>query len=267
MTDENKNKKPMMFVIMGFILIVISIIVIFVFGVRGIFKIIGTIMVVALFCSLVFGIIYLFWWLFLKKHRYDVTYVNKQKLVLAGKINQQKGVLGDLYISGDEGHSRVQLGKIIGYVRIQILAKLTKYNDDGSIKYKPEVEGEPREADYDLDKEEQDVFIVSKGGLAGFFGEPLVIRVNPDDHDSLIGDITLKGFSIIPHSEYWFLNKDHLDVRKIDFAILKEAERGIFFEGLRDMKTIIDKSIGLDSDHKKKIEEKNLVDIPDQVTG
>jgi len=44
---------------------------------------------------------------------------------------------------------------------------------------------------------------------------------------------------------------------------LKEAERGIMFETLRDMKSIVDKATGVDSEHKKFIEKKNLVEVPE----
>ena len=265
MADENKEKKPKIFIGIAIIIFIVIIIVIFVLGISGIFKILGTILVILLFLTLLFGLAWLFWFIFLKKQRYDVTYVNKQRLIMAGKINNQKGLLGDMYLSGDAGHKRVRIGKIIGYCRVQVLARYNKYNKDTKeMLYKLNEEGK-RVPDYDVGKEEQDVFIIKKG--LGIFNDGMVIRVEPTDHDSLIGDVTLNGFSIQPHSEYWYLNKDFLDVRKIDFAILKEAERGIFFEGLRDMKAIVDKAVGLDAPHKKDIEKKNLVDLPEGIGG
>lgn len=262
MPDENKEKRPKIYIGIAIIIFIIIVIVIFVLGVTGIFKIISTIAVITLFIALLFGLAWLFWFIFLKKQRYDVTYVNKQRLIQAGKINNQKGLLGDLYLSGDAGHKRVRIGKIIGYCRIQILARNTKLDEEGEIKTRLNEEGQ-RVPDYKIGKEEQDVFILKKG--LGIFSDGMVIRVEPTDHDSLIGDVTLNGFSITPHSEYWYLNKDFLDVRKIDFAILKEAERGIMFESLRDMKAIVDKSVGLDSSHKKEIEKKNLMELPENI--
>ena len=265
MADENKQKRPKIFIGIAIIIFIVIIIVIFVLGVSGIFKILGTILLILLFLVLLFGLAWLFWFIFLKKQRYDVTYVNKQRLIMAGKINNQKGLLGEMYLSGDAGHKRVRIGKIIGHCRIQVLARYNKYNDKtGEILYKFNEEGK-KVPDYNVGKEEQDVFIIKKG--FGIFNDGMVIRVEPTDHDSLIGDVTLKGFSIQPHSEYWYLNKDFLDVRKIDFAILKEAERGIFFEGLRDMKAIVDKAVGLDAPHKKDIEKKNLMELPEGISG
>ena len=56
--------------------------------------------------------------------------------------------------------------------------------------------------------------------------------------------------------------QDYLDVRKIDRAILLEAERGVLFEMLKDTKTIVDQAINLDQRHRKIIEEKSLMEIP-----
>ena len=257
-----KGKKTKVFIIIGIIFLLVIIIVIFVFGVRGIFKIIGTIGVIAMFLGLIFAIAWLFWAVFLKKYRYDVTYVNKHKLIQAGKMSRQGSLMGNLYLSGDKTHSRVNIGKIGGYCRIQVLTRTNKYDSKNEQLMKPDKDGIPQPV-YTIGKEEQDIFIVNKG----LFSDPLVIRVSPSDHDELIGDVTLKGFSLLPQSEYFFLNSDYLDVRKIDFAILKEAERGIMFESLRDMKSIVDKAVGLDAVHKKDIEKKNLVEIPEQVTG
>jgi hypothetical protein len=265
MAGNDKGTKPKIIIGIIIILLLISVFVIFVLKTRTIVKIVGTIATIGLIVATVFSIAWLFWYIILRKERYDVTYVNKKKLMLAGKLNNQKGVLGDLYVSGDKGHKRIRIGKIIGYCRIQIIKRTNKYDSQGNLLYKPSKKGDERIPDYDLDSEEQDIFIIKKG--LGIFSEPLVIRVSPTEHDELIGDVTLKGFSILPISEYWFLNNDYLDVRKIDFAILKEAERGIMFENLRDMKTIVDRSIGLDSSHRKDIEKKNLLELPEQNNG
>jgi len=262
MAVENKEKKPKIFLIIGGILILIIILVVVFMGVKGIFKIFGTLFIIVFIIAILFGVAYLFWYVFLKKHRYDVTYVNKQKLIQAGKLIGKSNLMGDLYLSGDKGHSRIKLGKISGYCRIQVLTRTNKFDKQGKTIMIKNPDGS-LEPDYDIGKEEQDVFIVGKK----IFGDPMVVRVSPKDHDELVGDVTLIGFSIIPHSEYWFLNSDHLDVRKIDYAILKEAQRGIMFEMLRDSKEVVDKAVGLDSRHKKDLEGKHLVDLPVGGTG
>jgi len=255
------------------VFVVVVIIVVFLFliilgtlfiGIKGI----GSILLWILGALIVLGIfgivVYAVYWLFFKKQKFDATYMNKKNLVNAGRISKPSNI-NDLYLSGDKGHSRVRLGKIIGYCRIQVMRKNIHYDQTTG---EPILVTDPKNPmnkteEYDLEKEEQDVFVVERHGFPlSLFSDPMVIRMRPDDHDMLIGDISANGFSIIPISEYYFLNNDYLDVRKIDFAILKEAQRGIFFEHLKDSKEILDKAVGLDSGHKKEIEKKNLYEIP-----
>lgn len=270
---ENKEKKPKIILIVIALLVVITIIVVFVMGVKGIVKVITTIATIGIISAFIFLLAYAFWFLFLKKQRFDPIYVNKQKLIRAGKLNLPVGILNDLYISGDAAHSRVKIGKISGYNRIQIPTRKNVYdeviNEKGEKELKMRFKSKKTPYDEDMpeyvyDVEEQDVFIVKRNPLQGIIADPLVIRVSPSEHTSLIGDVVLKGFSLIPISEYFFLNSDYLDVRKIDWAISKEAERGIMFENFRDLKVIVDRAIGLDSEHKKKIEQKDIIDMPQQ---
>jgi hypothetical protein len=201
-----------------------------------------------------------------------VNYVNKQKIIEACQT-LKRPILKDLYVSGDMKHTRAKVGKITGYARLQILTRKYLYDDEtdengNTYKKQRTVNNERGEpiAVYEIESIEQDVFTVRQEGLMGMFKDPLVIRVNPEDHDELVGDVTLYGFSLIPISEYWFLNTDHLDVRKIDYAILKEAERTISFVVLSDMKELIDKATNIDAKHRKEIERKSLVEIPETRT-
>jgi hypothetical protein len=224
----------------------------------------------AFFVLAIFGVVvWLVYWLFFKKRKFDATYMNKKNLMKAGSISKPSN-LNDIYLSGDKGHSRVRVGKITGYCRIQVIRKNVIYDAETGEPVRIPDKNNKRNLieQFELEKEEQDVFVVQRAGFPmSLFMEEMVIRVNPEAHDELVGDVTLFGFSIIPISEYFFLNDDFLDVRKIDFSILKEAERGIFFESLKDTKEIIDKAIGLDSGHKKDIEKKNLYEIPQMPTN
>ncbi|CAK0747219.1 conserved hypothetical protein [Azospirillaceae bacterium] len=261
---ENADKKKKTWIILAVIIILIIVFVVFFMGIKGIVKITGTIMTLLIVAGIIGLIGYFVYHTFFMKHRFDITYVNKQKLIQAGKINSKGHLMGDLYLSGDAGHSRVRIGKIGGYCRIQILTRQNVYDDNGKIKSVLNKKTNEYEPVYETGKAEQDVFVINKGGIIGLFSEPMVIRVSPQDHDDLIGDVTIKGFSLLPHSEYLFLNSDYLDVRIIDYAVLKEAERGIMFETLRDMKSIVDKATGVDALHKKSLEQKNLVDVPEK---
>jgi len=267
---KSREQKTKTWVMVVGVIIGIIIIITVLFGIRNIFRVIIILIEALLFIAFLGGIIYAFYYIFIKKHRYDITYVNKKKLIEACKKNKLENLKG-LYLSGDKTHTRVYIGDIVGYCRIQVLTRHNVYEDKidpttgKKVKRMKMIKNERGQLvpDYKLEKEEQDVFAVRKKGLSGFLTEPMIIRVSPQDHDELIGDVTLYGYSLIPISEYWFLNTDYLDVRKIDYAILKEAERGIMFETLRDIKEVVDRAIGLDARHKKDIETKHLVELPE----
>lgn len=271
MVMENKDKKPKIILIIVGILIVITIIVVVVMGTRGIIKIVTSIAVIVVGAAFFFLLAYLFWFLFLKKQRFDPVYVNKQKLIASGKMNLPDGMLNNLFISGDAAHSRVKIGKIIGYQRIQLPMRQNIYETINGVKVmKMKEKRSPNEEsipEYSYSTVEQDVFIVKRNFLQGIFIDPMVVRVRPDKHTSLVGDVVISGFSLLPVSEYFFINDDYLDIRELDWAISQEAGRTIFFEHLRDEKSIMDRAIGLDSTHKKDIEQKNLVEMPQQNTG
>jgi hypothetical protein len=266
---QNQQTKNKTFLIIAGIIIAIGLVIRFIFGVRNILQIILFLTEAIVLISILFAIGYLFYILFIKKQKFDPTYVHKQKLIDAGKKCNLEN-LKELYLSGDKGHSRVHIGKIIGYCRIQVLKKIYQYEEatDPQGKNYQRIKTITDERaqiipQYDIEKEEQDVIIVRAKGFLSIFTEPMVIRMSPFDHDELIGDITLYGYSLIPISEYWYLNTDHLDIKKTDFAILRECERTSYFEGLKDMHEIVTKAIGLDSRHKKDVESKSLVELPE----
>ncbi len=275
MAERNTHKGfkfTTIMIILGIILAV-TIFVLMVFGFGGIFKVMITILQILLFFAILFALAYLFYYLFLKKQKFDVNYVNKERLTDAA-TRIKRPLLKDLYLSGDKGHSRALVGTIMGYARIQVLSRNYIYKEEKDeqgiitkVLYTKKNEKGDKLPQYTLNKQEQDVFVVKTKGLAGMFSESMVIRVSPEDHDELIGDVTIYGYSIIPIGGYWFLNSDHLDVRKIDYAILKEAERTIAFTTLSDVKELIDRATGIDAKHKKSIESKSLVELPEMQKG
>lgn len=243
-----------------FFIIILSVVF---FGFKSIGKIMLFLVGALLVLSIIGIVIWAVWYLFIRKQKYDATYQNKKRLIEAAKISKPEN-LSDLYMSGDKGHSRVRIGKITGYCRVKVMRKNIEYNPDGTQKMIRDAENpNKKHSVFTLEEEEQDIFVVNPHGfIMSLFLDPMVVRVNPQEHTALVGDVTLFGFSLTPISEYYFLHTDYLDVRKVDFTILKEAERGIFFESLKDTKEIIDKAMGIDSEHKKDIEKKNLYEIP-----
>lgn len=269
---QNTNSKylPTTLMIGGALIIAVGIFVYFFFGAESISKFLLLLVEIAFFIAILFGFAYLFYYLFIKKQKFDVNYVNKKKLIDAG-TRIKRPFLKDLYVSGDKGHSRALVGNIKGYVRMQTLIRNYIYKDVldqetglmmKEIVTKKDERGQAQPI-YTLQTQEIDVFIIKTKGLSGFFEDEMVIRVNPEDHDELVGDVTLFGFALIPLSEYWVLNTDHLDVRKHDFNVLKEAERTIAFVTMTDMREIVDRATGVDASHKKFIERKSLVELPE----
>lgn len=261
---RDNNKKIVIAISVAVIIFILLILATVIFGIRSILNIILFLIAALFVLAIIAIIIYVIWLLFFKKQRFDATYVNKKSLIAAGKINKPKD-LNDLYTSGDKGHTRNRIGKIIGYCRIQAVKKIVEYDKKSGQPVMVENEKNPniKTEKFRLEKEEQDVFIAQNHGIImSFFSDPMVIRVRPDEHDSLIGDVTLNGFSLVPISEYYYLHTDYLDIRLVDYSIQLEASRTILHEHLRDQKTILDRAVGLDTEHKKDIEKKNLYEIP-----
>lgn len=263
MVMENKQKKGKGLIIIIIIILAVIGLIYYLFGIRGFLRFFKWFIIALLILGILGTLFYFIWYFFFKKQKFDITYVNKQRLLDAchkGYVDVLKG----LYLSGDKGHSRTYWGKITGYARISVLTRSIRHDEEGEEVVITDEKTSVKTLVYDFGHEEQDVFSIShsKNWIGRLFEEEDVVRVSPELHDELVGDVVLYGFSLLPMSEYWFLNSDLLDVRKIDFAILKEAERGIMFEMLRDSKEIIDKASGLDADHQKRIEEKSQFELP-----
>lgn len=256
------NKKLIIIVISFILLIILMGVVTFFFGIIGTLTVMKWILWITLIIGIFGTIIWVVWFLFIKKQKFDATAVNKKKLIHAGTLQCPDSIKGyTLRLSGDKGHSFINFGKIIGYIQVQVLTKTRAYDENGNQKFDT-LEGKTIPI-YKLDNVPQDIFITQTAKFPlSLFEDEKVIRVDPKDHDELIGDITLFGLNLVPLSEYWYLSSDYLDARKIDMAVLHESERGVMFEMLKDTKNIVDNAINLDARHRKEIEEKQLVEIP-----
>lgn len=266
---KDGSKRGLVFLVILIVVIFLIIIATIFLGIKAVGKVLLFVLGFLLVLSILAFVFWAVWYLFIRKEKFDATYQNKKKLVQAGRLSKPQSV-NDLYLSGDKGHSRVRVGKIIGYCRIKVMKKMVEYDEEtGEPKLKTDPENPTKKYEISrLIEEEQDVFVVETAGFPfKYFTEPKVIRVRPDEHDNLVGDVTLEGFSLIPISEYFYLHQDYLDVRKTDYSILKEGERTIAHEMMKDFKELTDKASGLDSGHKKDIEKKNLYEIPQLQQG
>jgi len=231
---EQSNRSLVIVVII--IVIVLGVVAYFVAGAKGVAGIMNF-MKWALIGVFIIGLaVWGVWYLFIRKIRDDRVALNAQRIVEQSKLSKPE-FLGDLYLSGDLDHPQIRLGKIIGYTRIKNI----------------------------LD-EESDVFVFKKMGFPmSMFEEGKPIRVDPENHTEMIGDVILKGISLVSHGGFYFINDQHLDMERIDRTIKTEVIRQYTMDVLRDVKIISDMAVGIDPNFEKSLQSKSLLKIPARV--
>lgn len=159
--DEQKNRSVIVVIVI--VVIVLGIIAYFVAGTKGIAGIFNFLKW-SLVAVLIIGIaVWAVWYLFVRKIRDDRVALNAQKIVEQAKLTKPE-FLNDLYLSGDKEHPEIRLGKIMGYTRIKNILG-----------------------------EEEDVFCFKKTGFPlNMFEEAKAIRVNPDYHSKMIGNVIIE---------------------------------------------------------------------------
>jgi hypothetical protein len=232
--DEQKNRSVVVVIII--IIIVLGIIAYFVAGARGVAGIMNFMKWALIGVSVVGIAVWGVWYLFIRKVRDDRVALNSQRIVEQSKLTKPE-FLGDLYLSGDMGHPQIKLGKIMGYTRIKNILN-----------------------------EEEDVFVFKKTGFPlSMFEEGKAIRVNPDRHSDMIGDIVIEGIALVAHGGFYYINDQHLDIERIDRTIKTEVIRQYTMDVLRDVKYISDQAIGINSEHQMALENKSLLKIPSRI--
>ncbi len=229
----NEQKGRSMIVVIVIIIIALGVIAYFVAGARGLAGIMNFLKWALIGVFIIGLAVWGVWYLFIRKVRDDRVALNSQKIVEQAKLTKPE-MLGDLYLSGDIEHPQIRLGKIIGYTRIKNI----------------------------LD-EEEDVFVFKKAGFPfSMFEDGKAIRVNPQSHSEMIGDIIIEGISLVAHGGFYYINNHHLDVERIDRTIKTEVIRQYTMDVLRDVKIISDQAIGINPEHQRQLEGKSLLKIP-----
>lgn len=229
--DEQKNRSVIVVVII--IVIVLGLVAYFIAGakgVAGIFNFLKWALIGVLIIGLaVWGV----WYLFIRKVRDDRVALNQQQIVEQAKLTKPE-FLNDLFISGDMEHPEVRLGKIVGYTRIK-----------------------------NIKNQEEDVFVFKRTGFPmNMFEEAKAIRIAPERHSKMIGNIIVEGISLVSHGGFYYINDEHLNVDKIDQTIKTEVIRKYTMDVLRDVKIISDQAIGINPQHQQMLEGKSLLKIP-----
>ena len=248
--DKGGIWSKVIFIILGILLVIIILITLFV-GLRGLKQFFVWLIGIILILCIIFGLLYIFWLIFIQKSYKDIPATYKKKLMRTAKMMKSE-MLGNLYLSGDNKHNRIKLGKF-RYLRIT----LPKQNVETK-KIKP-TEDNP----HPIEKEERiettkpvkvDCFlIVKKGIMDTLFGNPIFILVKPKDHNysSIFNDVTINGFNLVPlDSQFYTIDKRNLDVdiiRGMTTAYIKE----VVYEVFRDLDKLVKQAMNLDQQFQK----------------
>jgi hypothetical protein len=203
---------------------------------------------------IIYGVLYL-----LRRPKVDLVENDRRDIIEAGTLSKPP-MVGDLYLTGDKQHGSFRLGAIIGYCQLQsykdlsVIAGLTQKQID-ALQASGKVPSE-----YILN---EDCFVFKRMPFPlSIFEEPKVLRVLEHEHTPLIGDVSVYAVSILKKYGYYYPNRAHLDVARIDMGVIREVWRGQIHQFLKDAVSIQQRAVGLDSEHKKTIDQRKLLKIP-----
>jgi len=204
-----------------------------------------------LIISILFGIGYVIYLLFIKKSYKDIPYQFKKKLQEVTKV-MKNDMLGNLYLSGDTKHNRISLGKFY-YLRMNLPKILNAEGKDSS--------------DRELTSEivPVDCFIVDQKGVFNkMFSDPIFVLCKPEDHDysSIFNDVTINGFNLMPlDSQFFTIDKRNLDldmVKGLALNYIRECVYDIF----TDLDRLVQQAMNLDQQFQKDKERSREFEIP-----
>lgn len=248
MVSENWKKISIIAVI---VFALIAVLIGMFMGLRGLGSFFKFIMVVLLICSIIFGLIYVFWLLFIRREYKDIPAQFRKKLHSVTKVMDNEK-LGELYISGDSKHNRIKLGKYF-YLRINLPKIVTEEKKD-----KTDENSRTHAVPIDC-------FIVEKTGFINkMFSDPFFVLVRPKDHDysSIFNDVTINGFNLVPLDSQFFT----IDRRNLDLDIVKGLElnyiREVVFDIFTDLDKLVKQAMNLDQQFQKDKEKAREFEIP-----
>jgi hypothetical protein len=195
----------------------------------------------------------------LQKPKIDLVENDRQDIIDAGILSKPP-MVRDLYFTGDKDHGEFRVGRITGYVQLQsykdldLLAGLTKEQLREMLK------------NNEIPSQKiirEDCFVFKRFPFPfSVFEQPKVLRTFEDEHSQLIGDVKIYGVSMVRKFGYYWPNRGHLDIARIDIGIIREAWRGQVHQFLRDAVSIQQRAVGLDAEFKKELDRRKLLKIP-----
>jgi len=240
--------------IVAIALIVFTILILligFLVGLKGLKQFFQFIVIGLLIISILFGIGYVIYLIFIKKEFKNIPAQFKKKLFSVTKVMDNE-LLGNLFLSGDTKHNRISLGSFF-YLRINLPKIITEKGED-NINPQSQSEAIPI-----------DCFIVKKRGfLNKLFSEPFFLLVKPEDHDysSIFNDVTINGFNLVPlDTQFFTIDKRNLDldmVKGMALNYIREAVYDIF----TDLDRLVKQAMNLDQQFQKDKERSREFEIP-----
>lgn len=238
-TDPGEKRKKQLIILTVIILFSVIIYAVFTKGTLGVKAVITTIIKTLIWFAVLLGIVFAIYKIFFEKSDINLIANDKQSIINAGKLCKPP-LLRNIYFTGDKEHGEAKIGKIIGYCQIQ------SYQKAKTGVAVPE-----------------DCFVFKTQPFPfSLFEEAKVFRCFPSEHSQLVGDVKIYAVSPIEKYGYFFPNNAHLDIRRIDDSIIKEAYRGQIHETMKDLVSITKKAAGLDTEQSKLLEQRKLLKIP-----
>lgn len=265
-TEDKAGKwRKVIFVIIGIVILLMVLIGLFA-GFMNLKKFFTWLLVALLILAIIFGLLYTFWLIFLKKEYKDIPASYKKKLIQTANLMKNE-MLGNLFLSGDSKHNRIKLGKF-AYLRMRLPKQSIEYIET---KQKGEF-GEfskPKEISATMPVDIDCFVIIKEKIMDKLFGDPVFILCKPEDHDhsSIFNDVTIQGFNLVPlDSQFYTIDKRNLDtdiIKGMSIVYQKEVVDEIF----RNLDRLVKMSMNLDQEHQKSKEKMLQFDIPTVNTG
>lgn len=262
--SESGSKWGKVIFIIILIIIVLMILIGLVVGLKGLKSFFTWLIGGILFLGILFGLLYVFWLIFLKKEFKDIPAQYRKKLTQTARLMKNE-MLGNLYLSGDSKHNRIKLGKF-AYLRMT-LPKQTR--EEKEIVLKPSKINNPFQDKKEINEYTEpvpvDCFVIIKTKLIDrLFGQPIFVLVKPEDHNysSIFNDVTINGFNLVPLDSQFYT----IDKRDIDVDIIKGVAQNYIsetvYEIFRDLDRLVKQAMNLDQQFQKDKERGMEFQIP-----
>lgn len=256
--EGTKDRNKAVIIVVLIALLILFTWTLFTSGQQGVIDLVSTFLKWAA-VLLAFGLIVFAVMKFLQKPPVDFVENDRKDIIEAGMLSKPP-MVKDLYFTGDKEHGEFRVGKIVGYCQLHsykqldILAGLTAQQLD-------EMESRGQIPAQHIVKEDCFVFKTMPWPFS-IFEAPKVLRTLEDEHSQLVGDVKVYGVSMIKKFGYFFPNRSHLDIARIDIGVIREAWRGQVHQFLKDMSSITQNAVGLDAEYKKALDNRKLLKVP-----